>query len=115
MATIDYQEFELKLEKMKEELEANISRLTEEMEAIVTDDSDTDMEDLASLESDSMHHNALLKQQQKELAEVNHALGKIKDGSYGICEESGDLISVERLRAEPHTRYCVDDAKKVGK
>ena len=115
MATIDYQEFELKLEKMKEELEANISRLTEEMEAIVTDDSDTDMEDLASLESDSMHHNALLEQQQKELAEVNHALGKIKDGSYGICEESGDLISVERLRAEPHTRYCVDDAKKVGK
>lgn len=115
MSTIDYQEFELSLQNMKAELESNISRLLEEMEAIATEDGINDMEDLASLKSDSMHHNALLKQQQHELDEVIHALAKLKNGTFGICEESGDTISVERLRAEPHARYCVKDAQKVGK
>jgi len=115
MATIDYQEFEERLQAMKKELEANIARLIEEMEAIVTDDTINDMEDLASQESDSMHHNSLLKQQRHELEEVEHALAKLEDNTYGICEESGDTIPIERLRAEPHTRYCLNDAIKVGK
>jgi DnaK suppressor protein len=114
MATLDYEEFELLLQKMKEDLESNIARLTEEIETIVTDDGINDMEDLASLESDSMHHESLLKQQRHELEEVNHAMSKLYNRTYGICEESGDTIPVERLRAEPHTRYCIDDAKKVG-
>ena len=114
MAAIDYQEFELLLQKMKEDLESNIARLTEEIETIVTDDGINDMEDLASLESDSMHHESLLKQQKHELEEVNHAILKLRDKTYGICEESGDTIPIERLRAEPHTRYCLDDAKKLG-
>ncbi len=115
MPAIDYEEFEERLQTMKEELESNISRLTEEMEAIVTDDNINDMEDLASLESESMHHTALLKQQRHELAEVIHALEKLDDSTFGICEESGDTIPIERLRAEPHTRYCVEDARKIGK
>ena len=114
MSTLDYEEFELLLQKMKKDLESNIARLTEEIETIVTDDGINDMEDLASLESDSMHHESLLKQQKHELAEVIHALSKLNNRTYGICEESGDTIPVERLRAEPHTRYCLDDAKKVG-
>ncbi|MCJ7765027.1 MAG: TraR/DksA C4-type zinc finger protein, partial [Thiovulaceae bacterium] len=114
MATIDYQEFEERLQSMKKELESNIARLIEEMEAIVTDEGINDMEDLASLDSDNMHHTALLKQQRHELAEVIHALPKLNNSTYGICEESGDTIPIERLRAEPHTRYCVDDAKKTG-
>jgi DnaK suppressor protein len=115
MATLDYQEFEERLQAMKKELESSIARLTEEMEAIVTDDNINDMEDLASLESDNMHHTALLKQQRHELDEVMHALEKLEDNTYGICEESGDTIPVERLRAEPHTRYCLEDARKIGK
>lgn len=114
MAAIDYQEFELRLQSMKETFEANITRLTEEMKAIATDDGINDMGDLASMESESVHHNALLAQQKHELGEVVHALSKFKDGSYGICEQSGDTISVERLRAEPYARYCVKDAKKAG-
>ncbi len=115
MSTLDYQEFELRLQNMKADLESNISRLMEEMELIATEDNINDMEDLASLESDSMHHNALLKQQRDELGEVIHALSKLKNRTYGICEESGDTIPTERLRAEPHARYCVENARKVGK
>ncbi len=115
MSILDYQEFELRLQDMKAKLESNISRLIEELEVIRTEDDINDMEDLASLESDSMHHNALLKQQRHELNEVIHALSKLKNRTYGICEESGDTIPIERLRAEPHARYCIEDARKVGK
>ncbi len=114
MRNIDLNEFKTQLEGMKVSLEENIARLREELEQVATDEGINDMEDLASLESESMHHNALLTQQQHELAEVLHALSKIDQGSYGICEESGDDIAIERLRAEPHTRYCVKDAEKLG-
>jgi DnaK suppressor protein len=115
METMDFQEYEVRLQKMKEKLESNIARLKEEMEAIATEDVIDDMEDMASLESDSMHHTALLKQQQHELDEVIHALAKIRNGTYGICEENGDVIPPERLRVEPHTRYCLEDARKAEK
>ncbi|MEA3372312.1 MAG: TraR/DksA C4-type zinc finger protein [Campylobacterota bacterium] len=115
METIDYQEFELQLQKMKEGLESNIARLREEMNSIVSEDEINDLQDLASLQSDSMHHTALLKQQQYELDEVIHALSKIKNGTYGICEDDGDMIPVERLRAEPHTRYCLEGAIQAEK
>ncbi|MCJ7765667.1 MAG: TraR/DksA C4-type zinc finger protein [Thiovulaceae bacterium] len=113
MQTIDLNEFKLQLQTMKDGLLASIERLDEEMEAIVTDDTNNDMEDLASLESESMHHTALLKQQRHELDEVNLALEKIKKGIYGICEESGDKISVERLRAEPYARNCRKHAQQI--
>ncbi len=105
-------EFKITLSEMKSRIEANIARLREELEGVATDEGINDMEDLASLESESMHHNALLAQQQRGLAEVLHALSKIAEGRYGICEESGDPIPVERLRAEPHARYCIRDAEK---
>lgn len=112
MRKLDLNEFKTQLEEMKQSLEANIARLREELELVATDEGINDMEDLASLESESMHHNALLAQQHQQLSEVLHALSKIDNGTYGICEESGDAIPVERLRVEPHTRYCIRDAEK---
>ena len=113
MPAIDYQEFELLLQEMKTELESNIMQLSSELEAIVIDDDIDDMPDMASQQSDSMHHTALLKQQRHELEEVDHAISKLHSKTYGICEESGDAIPVARLRAEPHTRYCIESAEKL--
>ncbi|MBD3790067.1 MAG: TraR/DksA C4-type zinc finger protein [Campylobacterales bacterium] len=113
METLNYKEFEERLLEMKKKLESNIARLKDEMEAIAREDEIDDLEDMAALSSDSMHHSALLKQQQHELEEVNHALSKIKNGTYGICEKSGDRIDPERLRVEPHARYCMKHAKEA--
>ena len=41
------------------------------------------------------------------LAQVDEALGRIADGSYGRCEECGKAIPVARLEALPHTKLCV--------
>lgn len=113
METIDFQEFEELLQTRKEILKSNIINLKDEMGVILSESEVLDTVDMASLETDSISRKALLKQQQHELDEVNHALSNIKNGTYGICEKNGDTIPVERLRAEPATRYCLEDAKKA--
>ena len=39
-----------------------------------------------------------------ELHEVNHALQKIEDGTYGVCEVSNEPIELDRLEANPSAR-----------
>lgn len=48
------------------------------------------------------------KELEKYLNEVNAALERIKKGTYGICEKTGEKISDKRLRANPTARTCVD-------
>lgn len=47
------------------------------------------------------------------LAKVNRALAKMDDGTYGICEVSGDPIPVARLEALPYATTTVENAGKV--
>ena len=50
----------------------------------------------------------LLDSERKMLREVDHALEKISDGSYGICEGTGKQIGRARLNAKPYARYSVE-------
>src|SRR3954454_1680118 len=45
-----------------------------------------------------------------QLADVERALAKLADGSYGACEICGDPIADARLEAMPATRYCIKHA-----
>ena len=49
-----------------------------------------------------------LRRNEHALGEVQHARRRIRDGSYGFCEDCGEAIGVERLRAVPTARYCLD-------
>ena len=49
----------------------------------------------------------LAARQQKFIANLENALVRIKNGTYGICKDSGNLISKERLRAVPHTTQSI--------
>jgi len=49
----------------------------------------------------------LAARQQKFITNLENALIRIKNGTYGICKETGELISKERLRAVPHTTMCI--------
>jgi len=46
------------------------------------------------------------------LAEVEHALKKLDNGTYGVCEDSGEPISQARLEALPYARYTVKTQEK---
>ncbi|BDD07878.1 molecular chaperone DnaK [Fulvitalea axinellae] len=59
--------------------------------------------------------NQLAARQQKFIKNLNDALVRIKNGTYGICVDSGKLIPKERLRAVPHTMHTIEaKLKKQG-
>jgi RNA polymerase-binding transcription factor DksA len=43
----------------------------------------------------------------RELAEIERALRRIDDGSYGLCQACGGPMGMQRIRAIPEARYCV--------
>jgi len=71
------------------------------------------MEDGADTqEKESM--NQLAVRQQKFAKSLENALMRIKNGTYGVCIDSGKLISKERLRLVPHATMSID-AKNAQK
>ena len=52
---------------------------------------------------------SLLEQVVAELDDVEHALRRLDDGTYGTCEACGRPIAEARLEALPAARFCVDD------
>ena len=56
----------------------------------------------------------LLSASQKEyLREIDEALQRIEDGSYGICEMTGEKIALERLRALPTARLSIKAQERL--
>jgi RNA polymerase-binding protein DksA len=65
------------------------------------------MEDGAdTAEKESM--SQLAARQQKFINNLENALIRIKNGTYGVCIDTGKLIPKERLRAVPHTMHCIE-------
>lgn len=58
---------------------------------------------------------SLLAGKQQELAEINIAIERMKNGTYGICEITGKPIPVERLRDVPYTRYSIEGKLEAEK
>ena len=48
-----------------------------------------------------------------ELDEVDAALRRLDDGTYGTCQACGRPIGDDRLEALPWTRFCIDDAARA--
>ena len=51
---------------------------------------------------------SILEQVEAELADVEHALRRLDDGTYGTCEVCGKAIPDERLEAMPAARLCLE-------
>ena len=104
---LDFDEFEKTLKERLVQIEDNIDQLRSELDKICNNDDINDVEDLASLNTISKKDNTILDQQENERGETIHALGKIKNGTFGICEKSAKPIPVERLRVNPIARCRV--------
>lgn len=66
-----------------------------------------DPTDRASLEGNRNLTLRIRDRERKLLSKIDEALLRIDDGTYGVCEECGDDISVERLKARPVTTLCI--------
>ena len=51
---------------------------------------------------------SILEQVESELGDVEHALRRLDEGTYGTCEVCGKVIPDERLEAMPATRLCLE-------
>ncbi len=63
--------------------------------------SEPDLADRASLETDRSLELRTRDRERKLIQKIEEAIGRIEDGSYGYCEESGEPISLKRLEARP--------------
>jgi DnaK suppressor protein len=66
-----------------------------------------DPADRATAESDRSFTLRLRDRERKLIKKIQEAIERIEDGSYGICEECGEEISVPRLKARPVTTLCI--------
>lgn len=59
-----------------------------------------------TMEKESL--SQLAARQQKFINNLENALIRIKNGTYGVCVDTGKLISKDRLRAVPHTMHSIE-------
>lgn len=98
-----------KLEESRSELNYLRETLSKKNDTGTNDTSGNSkvMEDGAdTAEKENM--NQLAVRLQKFINNLEKALMRIKNGTYGVCIESGKLISKERLRLVPHTQHSIE-------
>lgn len=101
---------EAERERLSEELEA-IEEHLPEVEQVSVDTSGAYDEDLADVASDTFEREkgiAIENSVHDLLEQVEEALGRIEDGTFGVCEMCGQPIHPDRLRALPYARLCIN-------
>jgi len=63
--------------------------------------------DVASLSYGREFSMGLAERQQKYLEQIDAALARVEDGTYGICKVTGDVIDIERLEEVLVAKYSV--------
>jgi DnaK suppressor protein len=71
-----------------------------------------DMGDLSQLDLDEDIDYTLLNMHIERLREVEDALDRLEEGTYGVCEDCGAPINLGRLKVLPFTTCCVQCQEK---
>jgi len=110
------------IEKLKQSLEQEKAAMEKELETFATEDKknkdnwdakypnqeNSDMEEEADEVEEYENRLSLEHNLESKLKDVNAALEKIKNGSYGKCENCGKDIEEERLLACPEAKLCME-------
>ena len=74
--------------------------------------SSADIVDQASSYTDKSVEVKALNRSRKLISKIEQALRKIKEGTYGYCEETGEPIGIKRLLARPIASLCIEAQEK---
>lgn len=98
-----------KLLEMKSQLLNQIRTMAQDFNMV--DKSRGDESDLSAAHQEE--HNFLIAQTRMKLQiiEIDYALSRIENGKFGICEETDEVIEVDRLMAIPWTRLSIEGAE----
>jgi len=91
-------------------LRKEISLAEEEIAGLFRDGGDGaghDQADVGSTAFERDHEMSLARHSREMLSQIEHALERIDDGSYGVCESCGNPIGKLRLMAFPRATLCV--------
>jgi RNA polymerase-binding protein DksA len=101
-----------RLEAEREEEVARLAGLTDDYSGVVSASRDTNADDEhdpegATIAFERSQIGALVEQVRDHLAEIDAALGRLEDGTYGTCQRCGVPIGEARLEARPAARTCI--------
>ena len=103
----DISYFRQMLEERKAQILKNIQGSSRELSELHAANEVMDEGDFSSVATDNMINEEILAAQQRELEEIEEALAKIQQGSYGICEMCEEPIGIQRLKVKPFAKYCI--------
>ena len=111
-----------KLLEMRKKIKDDLSKFTEVNPEIKNDFESRfpKMHDDSNLEDEAMEvdvYNSRFSTEkvlEQGIREINQALKKIKNGTYGICEKCGRPISLNRLKIRPQAIYCIKCKKRIS-
>lgn len=103
-----------RLESLREAFEADgVGRESEEASISELSHMDQHQADIGTETFNRERDLSILEQVEAELRDVERAMKRLDDGTYGSCEACGKPIADERLAAMPAARFCVDDQAKA--
>ncbi len=112
------------LEKIEKSLIGEKSKLTKNLQRLTLEDPFADpqrLNDNAAVDTEAKeevdHERIEILQQdiKDDITDIDAALTRIKKGTYGFCENCGNMIDTDRLAAVPTARYCMDCEKRLSK
>ena len=105
------------LAEVRAELEADVARVRAELDELATDfegllrnpgdGAGDDQADVGNANFEREHEISLARKSAEVLRQSERALGRMDDGTYGVCESCGGPIGKLRLQAFPRATLCM--------
>jgi len=112
LTTVDINEIRRSLEKQRTDL---LKRLDESTDNKISDTINPDRSDLAARYSQEQRELLLSARAEYQLTEIDQALKRIDEGTYGTCEQCGQRINPARLMTMPAVTACITCKSKSEK
>ena len=120
LTTADIERFKLMLLEKRREILINVNEIEDEALKKSRLDASGDLSSMpihmADLGTDNYEQEfalGLMDSERKLLQEIDDAMQRIEQGTYGTCEATGKPIAKARLEAKPWARYCVEYARML--
>jgi DnaK suppressor protein len=115
--TVDVDRFRRELEAERARVVSALDNLRSENAGSMGDEAEESsvgnhMADTASVTVDREIDYSLEENEERVLGEIDAALARIVNGTYGRCERCGKEIEAERLEAIPYATLCIDDKRR---
>jgi RNA polymerase-binding protein DksA len=118
--SIDTEHFRVQLLKERERVQAAIAHLRDDHPGSLDDEveevaptNDNHLGETAAATLNREIDYTLGENSSQVLSEIDGALKRIEEGTYGTCVRCGKEIAPERLEVNPWASLCIDDARKA--